>query len=226
MNKTVLLRLEAPLQSWASQGRFALRDTEREPSKSGVLGLVGSALGMERGDDAMLATLAPLVMATRVDRPGTLLRDYHTAGGGTFRGAPNRLRGEKKTAPTERYYLEDASFLVALEGEASLIDKIAGALQKPKWPLFLGRRSCVPSKRIFAGVVELDAVSALRDAPRPDAPKRLRLVVESDATSGTPRNDVPISFRSGNARHGTRFVTSQWLDVSPESEAPTGEATP
>ena len=209
--KTVLLRLEGPLQSWATQGRFALRDTEREPSKSGVLGLVGSAMGMERHDDEMLATLSSLVMATRVDRAGTLLRDYHTAGGGTFRGAPNKLRGDKKTALTERYYLEDASFLVALQGEAELIDQIASAFDKPKWPLFLGRRSCVPSKRIFAGVVESDVVSALDNAtPRP--PGRLRIVVESDSSAGSPRNDVPISFRPGNARHGTRFVVSRWLD--------------
>lgn len=47
---TLLLQLVAPMQSWGSRSRFDDRDTEREPTKSGVLGLVASALGRPRAE--------------------------------------------------------------------------------------------------------------------------------------------------------------------------------
>jgi hypothetical protein len=46
--------------------------------------------------------------------------------------------------------LADASFLVALQGDIALIGKIAGALASPKWPIFLGRKSCPPSVPVLA----------------------------------------------------------------------------
>ena len=61
--KSVLLRLEGPLQSWGAQGRFGIGDTDREPSKSGVLGLVGAALGTVRNDGDLLASLRTLATA-------------------------------------------------------------------------------------------------------------------------------------------------------------------
>ena len=35
---TLLLRLAAPLQSWGSDSKFETRKTDREPTKSGVVG--------------------------------------------------------------------------------------------------------------------------------------------------------------------------------------------
>ena len=37
---TLLLRLAAPLQSWGSDSKFETRKTDREPTKSGVVGLL------------------------------------------------------------------------------------------------------------------------------------------------------------------------------------------
>ena len=42
----LLLSLSGPLQSWGDSSRFTVRNTGREPSKSGVLGLAASALGL------------------------------------------------------------------------------------------------------------------------------------------------------------------------------------
>ena len=83
---TLLLRLAGPMQSWGTQSRFEERDTDADPSKSGVLGLVGAAMGVARDDMGAIARLAGLTMAVRVDREGTVLRDYHTAGGGRWSG--------------------------------------------------------------------------------------------------------------------------------------------
>lgn len=216
--KSVLIRLEGPLQSWGTQGRFKIRDTETEPSKSGVIGLVGAALGMPRDDAATLAQLAFLRMAVRVDREGTLLRDYHTVGGGDFRGQKHGVGGkEGVTVLTERHYLADAVFLAALGGDDhALVERIAAALADPVWPLFLGRKACVPSAPPFAGIVDDDPESASRKAPWPvprwgdRAPARLRLVLEADA--GRPRFDQPVSFQLYERGHARRFVRVEWMD--------------
>ena len=79
---TLLLRLAGPMQSWGTQSRFTVRDTGSEPSKSGVIGLLCAALGLGRA--APLDEFASLRMGVRVDAPGMMQVDYHTAGGGTL----------------------------------------------------------------------------------------------------------------------------------------------
>lgn len=209
------MRLEGPLQSWATQSKLGVRDTDREPSKSGVLGMVAAALGMEREDDDTLAELCSSALAVRVDRPGTLLRDFHTSGGSLFRGRPHFVHGVSYCVPTNRYYLQDASFVAALEADDALIDRIAAALVSPRWPLFLGRRACPPSERVLVGVVELDAREAARAAPFSERTSEgsLRLIVESPPEhGGEPRYDVPLSFRPGAKRYAARYVRTEWLE--------------
>lgn len=215
--KTVLIRLEGPLQSWGTQGRFSIRDTDTEPSKSGVIGFVGAALGMPREDTGMLQRLSSLAMAVRVDHEGTLLRDYHTSGGGVFRGQKHSVWGTKDPVPTHRFYLSGASFLVALGGDDhEVVTNIATALQNPRWPLFLGRKSCVPALPPFAGVRMQSPAAALRDEPLPDDVNGpLRLIIECEAEDGAmPRNDVPLSFTLYERRHVRRFVRQEWIGVN------------
>src|SRR5690554_5614048 len=98
---TLLLRLAAPMQGWGVD-TFERRGTERIPTKSGVVGLLASALGRRRNES--IDDLTKLRFGVRVDREGTLLRDFHTA------------RSQKSAYVTIRYYLSDAVFLVGLEG--------------------------------------------------------------------------------------------------------------
>lgn len=55
---TLLLRLAGPMQSWGTDSKFDVRRTQREPSKSGVIGLIAAALGIPRQDQEILHTLA------------------------------------------------------------------------------------------------------------------------------------------------------------------------
>ena len=74
---TLLLRLAAPIQSWGNDSRFEVRRTGKEPTKSGVIGLLAAALGRSRADS--LDDLCSLRFGVRVDQEGQLLRDFHTA---------------------------------------------------------------------------------------------------------------------------------------------------
>lgn len=214
---TLLLRLSGPMQSWGVQSRFSVRDSGLEPSKSGVLGLVCAALGIDRSDDASLASLAALKMGVRVDREGMLKVDFHTA--------LNVLKasgGIKETEPSNRYYLADALFLVGLEGsDLDLLKRIQAALQSPRWPLFLGRKAFVPGEPIWLhdglrpGAV-LD--TALRQYPflgrGQPGEKGLRAVYEDPAGTYV-RADQPISF--GERRFAYRRVTVTFIPApSPE----------
>lgn len=221
--KTVLLRLEGPLQAWGTRSRFGRRDTETEPSKSGVLGLIGAALGMPRTDTRTLAALAEAKLGVRVDREGTLLTDYHTVGSGKFRDIDYFVYDVKGHAVmTERDYLQSASFLAALTFEDdALAERVHAALGAPTWALVLGRRSCSPSLPVHVpnGLVDTSGEEALRSAtfPSPRAPNRLvRLVLECDAThaDAQPRQDQPLSFQRYDRHYARRFVRTTYIEPS------------
>ncbi len=148
---TLLLRLAGPMQSWGVQSRFTVRDTAREPTKSGVIGLVCAALGRPREEP--VDDLAALRMGVRVDLEGMLARDYHTAGVGDWAGRPYgvvTVDGKGlRPVQSSRYYLADADFLVGLWGHLPLLERIASALERPRWPLYLGRKAFVPGVPVW-----------------------------------------------------------------------------
>ncbi|MDT0300834.1 type I-E CRISPR-associated protein Cas5/CasD [Streptomonospora wellingtoniae] len=154
----LLLSLSGPLQSWGERSHFNRRDTARQPTRSGLLGLLSAALGRPRTDG--IDDLARLSVTVRTDRPGTLLRDLHTVGGGLPKAETvTTAKGDKRDDPaatllSERYYLADAAFTAALSAEADdadLIDSCARALRAPVWPPYLGRRACPPSGPLLLG---------------------------------------------------------------------------
>ena len=76
----LLLRLSAPLQAWGTENsKFEIRKTGREPSKSGIVGLLAAALGIRRNEPEKLRELNALRIGVRIDRAGKLLRDFHMA---------------------------------------------------------------------------------------------------------------------------------------------------
>ncbi len=223
----LLMRLEGPMQSWGTQSRFTVRDTGREPSKSGVIGLLCAALGVPREDDERVAKLAEMRMAVRIDRPGVIMRDYHTAGGGTWKGRRYGVAKASGATPgtvvSTRYYLSDASFLVALQSrDRALLEACDRALRAPVWPLYLGRKSFVPGTPVpipGGGLRDTDdlmeALSAepLRLRRREDTAERLRCVIEVDDFDAEVRRDQPECFQNGQRSFALRYVEDRWIDL-------------
>jgi CRISPR system Cascade subunit CasD len=146
---TLFLRLEGLLQAWGENSKLIMRRTLEAPTKSGVLGMVCCAMGVPRLDARpVLGRLNRLQMGVRIDRPGTLSCDYHTvgAGFGMITAEGKHKTGAQGTLVTRRYYLCDASFVVALQGDADLIAEVAERFRQPVWPVHLGRKSCPPSR--------------------------------------------------------------------------------
>lgn len=203
----LLLRLAGPLQAWGDSSRFTRRDTRQFPTKSGVLGLLAAAEGRRRTDG--IEDLANLRFGVRVDQPGLLQHDFQTA--------TNWARGVSMPL-SYRYYLADAVFIAAVEGERSLLGGLAEALDCPQFPLYLGRRACPTEGKVSLGLDERPLEEALREQPwqaadwyRRTQPSEVELELIADVAVGyegptQTRRDVPISFDPVRREYGWRDV--------------------
>lgn len=200
MANTLFLRLEGPLQSWGERAHWTVRDTAPEPTKSGVVGLLACALGQNL-DGALRELSDHIRLGVRCDRSGAPLTDYHTVIGGvlsaqgTVKKTPST--GLVETVVSPRHYLCDASFLVAIQAdETALIAQLARAVQHPSWPVYLGRKSCPPSRPLFEGTGRYPSLEAALVAwplagPAGSEPAaRVRAVLECEPGAGTRRRDA------------------------------------
>ncbi|MFN8079395.1 MAG: type I-E CRISPR-associated protein Cas5/CasD [Kineosporiaceae bacterium] len=220
---TLLLRLAGPMQSWGVASRFTHRATLDHPTKSGVVGLLAAALGRRRTDP--LEDLLGLSFGVRLDQPGALVRDFHTA---------HRQDGSSMPL-SHRYYLADAVFLAAVEGPPEVIESLGEAVRRPAFPLCLGRRACPPALPLDLGVREKALRRALEQEPWKAAPRVRRsresrvpvdVVVDAhpddahrpDVTRFTLR-DTPLSFDPTHRDYATRAVVRYRVLVdNPEGE--------
>ena len=214
MSNVLLLRLSAPLQSWGMSSRFSIRDTAKEPSKSGVIGLLCAALGISRDDantdNPTFNALTKLNFGVRVNREGVMQKDYHTA-----QNIAKADGGIKETELSTRWYLADADFLVGLESEdVSFLDTLQNAVKHPKWQLFLGRKSFVPSVPIYLandGIQDGNLENVLSCFRKDDfETKEMRFVLESE--QGTEvRQDVPLCLKT--RRFSIRRVETKFIEI-------------
>lgn len=240
--EALVLRLAGPLQSWGSRSQFNRRDTNAEPTKSALVGLLAAADGRRRGQP--IEDLLQLRFGIRSDQPGSLLRDYHTVS--TLTGEPlpssaTNAKGVQKrstgksprvTAVTERFYLQDAVFVAAVQGDSNLLRGLAEAIVKPGFPLALGRRSCVPtlpillsaeSSVLWPGRIEdillqvpwqANAVERRRHERNAHDPTKVTVAVTIDDPAGAEqRSDVPISFAPRQRGFSSRRVSHFWSEI-------------
>lgn len=214
----LLMRIEGPMQSFGYNSFFQNRETLSEPTKSSMIGLLCSAIGIDRKDNKNLIPLTKMRMGVRVDCPGDLNIDFQTIGSGDIYYNWDKYNGyynnnkeyyifnsdetvSKNAVISKRYYLSDASFIVGFESvDESLLRECHNSLKNPKWHLFLGRKSYVPTSRIYLpdGLKPCDLETALLEyeyspfglTKKPKGP--LKFIIEND--EGTPIKDNPISF--------------------------------
>lgn len=244
------LRLAAPLQAWAATSQFNRRETSTEPTKSGVLGLLAAAQGRRRTDP--IEDLLQLKLGVRTDRPGSLLRDYHTVS--DYRGKPlpsatiSAHGTQKPTSPakhtyvTQRFYLQDAVFVVALSGPAQVLTSLEAALRRPVFPLALGRRACVPTHPLVLRPPDQepdvpalwtgDLLTVLSEVSWQASPRSSETTSPADlpVTLDDPAGDdvlvdLPRSFDPLHRAFGTRRVRHAWVHPAPPHDAATAAPT-
>lgn len=195
--KYLALRLQGPLQSWGVDSQYSRRNTGLMPTKSALAGMCCAALGYPRGsthEKAFLNAFSAIRM-TAIAIPRAVerksintwkvklairrLQDYHTV-----QNTRKADGGIKPCQPTHRQYLTDALFGVVFEGSSILLAQTAAALANPKWGLWLGRKTCIPSAPILAGLCDA----------RADA---LRLLIGDEPLESFARQEEVESFADG-----------------------------
>ncbi len=149
------------------------------PGRSAVLGLLAAALGIERGnEEAHRALEEGLHYAVRTDAPGRPFIDYHTAQtpsarrGRSFETRREELGAERiNTVLSSREWRSDACFTVALWERSSGsidLDEAAAALRRPRFALYLGRKSAPLGLPLDPALIEaanfMDALALRRPA--------------------------------------------------------------
>lgn len=215
------LRLEGPLQSWGFDSQYNRRNTGLMPTKSAVAGMCCAALGFSRGSDderEFLKAFTNIKMTTiAIPRRGTTgkglpvrrLQDYHTV-----LDTRKASGGIKDCQPTHRQYLLDASFGILLEGSRELLRMITDeerySLLNPKWGLWLGRKSCIPTAPVLAGLGS-DRDEALRlligDEPLSAFTRQIEVGSFGEGQDSLP--DSAISFSSEGRLFSPRRVSTE-----------------
>lgn len=219
---TLILAFEGPMQAWGSGSKFDTRETGNIPTKSGVIGMIGAAMGRKRGES--LDDLNELKLTVRVDQPGHKIVDLQTM----------QVRGVKDLYLGRKAYLVDAKFLVCLtHSDQAFLEKIQDALNHPFYPISLGRRNCVPTGNLVREIQEKSGVEAAQSYPwlgrkeslfLPRNTRKLTLPVFTEGENGFRQfrmKDRPVSFDQNHRQYKTRMfseISPAEYDLRPDCE--------
>lgn len=208
--KHLILRLEAPLMSFGGETIDNYGVIRWFPSASMLTGLLANALGWRRIERERHQQLQDrLVFAARIDREpagGLRIQDFQSAAinnkerSWTTRGyTEGRTGGTFQNHLRYRDYWADMCVTISLRLEPAnkspTIDELKEALKKPARPLFIGRKSCLPSRQIFDGFEEgetaVDALFHVSLREDSEAPATVRLLWPEGEGSDDVKSDRP-----------------------------------
>lgn len=149
----LVFRLYGPMASWGQAAVGGDRPTGGYPSRSAIVGLLAAALGIRRTEEELQEQLnSSVVIAIKQLVPSSLLRDYHTTQVPPTRRNVRHLTRKSELAEdklntilSSRDYRCDGLWVVAIslaKGGAYTLTELQQALLKPKFTLYLGRKSC------------------------------------------------------------------------------------
>ena len=188
------LRLCAPLAAFGGEAIDAHGVTNDFPAQSMVTGMLANALGWRRSlrrehqrlqDRLIFGAVREFepVLGRTVDYQTAALRKDDRAW--TTRGVPAKRDGGAATYAGAhqrwRDYHADLRLSVVLRlapgEERPTLDAVAAALVRPARPLFIGRKSCLPSRPVFQGWIDAaDVRTALRTAAAGSGDDELRAI--------------------------------------------------
>lgn len=184
MGTYVVFRLYGPMVAWGDIAVGERRPIGSSPSRSGVLGLLGAALGIPREDAQGQRDLDQHGFASLVEKPGALLTDFHTIQSPAEKLLTERPvrradelsfdRGERgmQTILSYRDYRTDAMALACVwplsDAPRWTVERLAEALRAPSFLLYLGRKSCPLALPLCPQLVEASHPVTALQQPRPE----------------------------------------------------------
>lgn len=170
--KYIKLILSGVLQYYADNNSIALRTTYNSsivPTKTAIIGLIASALGLPRKSEQSADLYNTLITKYKVIHNGQIFEDFQTIKplksqshymnkfytGNQFSTVGGSVRDGQLIKRVQ--YLQDCEFEVYVGCEDDeLLHKIFDAIRNPAYALYFGKRSCVPNKPIVTEFKMLD----------------------------------------------------------------------
>ena len=167
MGLAIRLCLSGMMQGY-SESRFIFkRETKSVPTQRAVIGMIAAAEGILRDDVEALENLKNKL----IESTGTIstkLTDFQTVRpvensklsklAGVCKEKPflTASGSHKEALPLfEKEYITNGNFTVYVAGEENEIMKAAEALQRPVFPVYLGRKCCPPAQPVFGGLADI-----------------------------------------------------------------------
>lgn len=180
----LILRFDAPLMSFGAPIVDNRGEINPYPALSMMTGLLGNALGVDHSEFQRLDRLQErLRYASRQDRKGRQIQDYQTVDlsksymdddrAWTTRDTLEQRKGGSASSGTHiryRDYWADSVHSVALTlvpaDESPTLNEISQALLQPVRPLFVGRKTCLPTESLHTFCMKAESLpEALAQAP-------------------------------------------------------------
>lgn len=150
----IKLSFDAPLMSFGGPAVDQVGNTFHFPPKSMLTGLLGAALGYSRSEHQKLQQLQDgFTYGVREDRPGEVIEDFQTVdlkapwmagmwNNGKYQTGDDVRETDKRREILHKQYIADAVYTVILDPIDLPQSELVGALRRPNWPLYIGRKSC------------------------------------------------------------------------------------
>ena len=236
----LILRLQAPLMSFGAPIVDRFGKIQPFPALSMITGMLANALGYDHSDFEELQKLQErLLYASRQDRAGQEIRDYQTVdlsqafmrdnNGWTTKGWLDNRKGGAASRGTHirlRDYRADAIHTIALtlqpKDESPRLDDLEKALKQPERPLYIGRKTCLPSSPLLADSIQAkNLTEALRQTPlaqKADQRERYPAWWPVDRNKDQPKADIekPVTDQRdwANQIHvGERWIARGEIEI-------------
>lgn len=177
MTTFTVLRFAGPVMAWPLPSKHLQRFTDKGPTYSALIGILAAAAGVPRSAP-LPSFLTDAKLASRLDRPGKLMVDFHTVNPRdlrsyhflsdkdreAIRNVVAKADGTAHMHPvlTQRHYRSDQTVIVFVEDPQR---QIAEVVTEPRWAFYAGRKSCVFDFPVLLGSFQAasieDAVAAV-----------------------------------------------------------------
>lgn len=181
MREFLVFRLYGPMCSWGDIAMGGFRPSVSSPSRSAIVGLLAAALGIRREQEDKLSSLNKSVgLAFEIESYGNLLTDYQTAqaprstSGNSFFSRKREIDAVKvdtkaqATLSHREYYTDSlcrAYVWSKSDCDNQLLMSLCNALKRPRFPLYLGRKSCPPSLPLAPQILKVETLrKAIQEA--------------------------------------------------------------
>ena len=190
--------------SWGASSRSKHRDTHEFPTISAINGILRASNGITRDQPFNNEVISLDSFAFAKDHQIHQMSDYQNVGAAykDKRYSPLNSSGKINSNNTQTYrsYLTNVKYGIIVEVSD---DYNYSNLEAPLFPVFLGRKKCIPDDKLFIGAFtsKNDAIKSIME--KQDELKLIRSECDADKIDNDciMKNDVPVTQTQYTSRY-------------------------